>query len=225
MTGVINGARFYVVFTAGLILASGTSLEAASPLVYWSARTVPGSVPGTITADWVGTSATVSVTNNFTYISALIDDACAGGNKFVVRMRQSEGVPSMDVAEFYTRPGLVEYNLFAAAGRLSFWGSNATFSIIKAVEARFTQCAGSGNLTIVGFNSDGAFLAAPSPARRIEVIGTLPYVRFLVLYPPPNAAAGDSISAGDLVRCTDVWGDHIAVNNSLCVRCSSFKTH
>lgn len=153
------------------VVIAFNDIDAASPLVYWSARTVPGGSPGAVVADWVGTSATVSVSNNFTFVSALISDSCQNGNKFVVRMHDSEGVRSLDVAEFYTRPGLTEYNLFASSGRLSFWGPNATFTLMKTIEARFTQCVAPSNLTFIGFRSDGVFLPPPFRSRRIEVIG------------------------------------------------------
>ena len=77
----------------------------------------------------------------------------------------------MDVAEFYTRPEQTEYTLFSSVGRLSFWGQSATFSVIKAVEARFTQCGLQSNLTYLGFRSDGAFLPVQNPVCRIEIIG------------------------------------------------------
>jgi hypothetical protein len=154
-------------------LALSSTIPAASPLVYWSARNVVGVTPGTIVADWVGTSATVTVSNNFSYISARIADHCSNGNKFIVRMRNAEGVQSLDVATLYTSNEQVDYILFASAGRLSFSGDNATFSLIKAVEARFSQCASGGNLTFVSFSSDGEFLPPPVPERRIEVIGGL----------------------------------------------------
>jgi hypothetical protein len=88
-------------------------------------------------------------------------------------MRNAEGVQSLDVATFYTSNEQVDYILFASAGRLSFSGDNATFSLIKAVEARFSQCANSGNLSFVSFSTDGEFLPPPVPERRIEVIGGL----------------------------------------------------
>jgi len=116
----------------------------------------------------------------------------------VVRM-SGEGFASLDVATFYTRAGTHDYTLFAAAGRASFTGAAAELTLIKAVEARFTNCdplRGAG-LAVAGFASDGAF-AAPAPrARRLELIG-------------------DSITAGDLVTCADsALGAHFATANAL----------
>jgi len=187
------------VAAAGAALVVGApllSVPAASADVKWTGRTVPSAPSGTVVADWVGVSATVTVSNNASWVAATISDSCHGGNKFVVWLT-GEGAVDLPVATFYTRAGQAQYTLFASAGRANFVGSNLTVRLVKAVEARFTQCAGASNLTFVSFESDAAFLPPPPPsARRIEVIG-------------------DSISAGDLVICSDPLGRHMPLPNSL----------
>lgn len=172
---------------------SSNAVSASSPLVSWSGR-VWQTGDGAISADWAGVSARVSVTNNFTYVRVVVNDTCAGGNKFAVKLVDAQGVADWPVGAFYTEPGQQVYTLFAAAGRLSYWGPTATLAVTKDVEARFTQCA--QGVTFLSFVSDGAFLPPPLPTRHVEVIG-------------------DSITSGDLVFCTTPWGDRVPVNNSL----------
>ena len=110
-----------------------------------------------------------------------------------------EGFSSVDVATFYTRAGTAAYTLFGDAGRASFTGASAEFTLIKAVEARFTQCLpeGGAGLGLLSFSSDGAFLPPAPRKRRMEVLG-------------------DSISAGDLLLCTDsASGAPFAAANAL----------
>lgn len=173
-------------------------ITAASSLLHWSGRYLTNTVDNSVTFDWVNTNVRISVNNtNFTYLSVTINDQCNNGNKFVVRMIDTQGVRALDVATFYTGYGLAEYPLFSSIGRLTFWGENATFILYKAVEARFTQCTGANNLTIIGFSSNTNFIpAANVPTRKIEVIG-------------------DSITCGDLVYCYDPFHNHQSINNSL----------
>jgi hypothetical protein len=179
------------------LAASAAVLPASSPLVAWAGRTV-GGANGSRTLDWVGVSARVSVSNNFTFVSATISDNCSGGNKFVVRM-SGEGFAALDVATFYTRRGTFEYTLFGDAGRADFTGAAAELTLIKAVEARFTACdpaAGTG-LAVAAFATDGVFLAPAPRARRLEFIG-------------------DSITCGDLVTCVDsAMGTRFGTPNTL----------
>lgn len=160
-----------------------TLIVAASSLVEYEGRTI---IAGSdVVFDWVGVSARFSLSNNLTYATVTITDACAGGNKFVVRL-SAEGFASVDVAHFYTRVGTYEYTLFGDVGRANFVGDVAHFSLIKAVEARFTQCYPENNegLALKSFASDGVFVAPAPRARRLEFIG-------------------DSITCGDLVYCAD----------------------
>lgn len=181
-----------------LFVASQTvnTITGSSPLVAWSGRTIASS-NGSVTFDWVGVSARVAVTNNFSQVIVRISDFCVAGNKFVVRL-SGEGVASLDVAEFYTRVGAHDYVLFAAAGRANFWGAVAEVTLIKAVEARFTQCYPENNqgLALDSFSTDGAFMPPSPRSRHMEVIG-------------------DSITAGDLVFCQDSMGAHFSTNNTL----------
>jgi len=172
------------------------TVNGSSLFVSWAGRTV-ASTNGTILFDWVGVSARVSVTNNFTLIMVTLTDACSGGNKFVVRL-SGEGLASLDIANFYTRQGTHEYVLFADAGRVNFWGAVAEVTIIKAVEARFTLCYPENNagLSLDSFSTDGIFLPPTVRSRSMEVIG-------------------DSITAGDLVFCADSMGTHFGTNNTL----------
>jgi hypothetical protein len=174
------------------------ALPATSPLIRWAGRTVP--LPsGGVTFDWSSVSATVVVNNTaFTTLVAVVADGCAGGNKLSVRM-SAQGTEGLDVASVYTGGGggaPTRVTLFSSPGRLTFWGAAAAFTVAKAVEARFTQCAGGQNLTLLGFEADAPFLPAPPATRRLEVVG-------------------DSITAGDLVHCVDAAGRRIGVNNSL----------
>lgn len=181
----------------GAAAAATVSIPASSPLVLFEGRTIDGG-NGSRTFDWVGVSARVAVGNNFTFLSATITDNCAGGNKFVVRMR-AEGLPAVDVAAFYTRAGTAEYTLFGDKGRANFEGAVAEFTLIKAVEARFTQCdqVGGAGLAIESFSADDAFLPPAPRARRFELLG-------------------DSITAGDLLYCADsAAGAHYSTGNTL----------
>lgn len=180
----------------GAAAAAANTVAATSGLVAWEGRTV--TINNTISFDWVGVSARILVTNNFTYATVTIADACAGGNKFVVRLR-GEGAPPLDVATFYTRAGTFEYTLFATAGHANFVGASAELTLIKAVEARFTACdAGAGaGLAVAAFTSDGAFIPPAPKARRLEILG-------------------DSITAGDLLVCADsALGAHFSAPNAL----------
>ena len=149
--------------------AASISISASSPLVAWSGRTVLNA-DGSVTADWAAVSATISISNNFTYALVHLEDRCAGGNKVGVAL-SGEGVSSFPVASFYTTPRVTVYPLFAAAGRLSFYGAQATLRLSKSVEARFTQCGNAANLSFLAFESDGIFLPPTPPARRLEFIG------------------------------------------------------
>jgi hypothetical protein len=153
-----------------------------------------------VVGDWAGISALVRVALNasgappFTTLTALVEDGCGGGNKLAVSLSAPAmtGGRALRVATLYTAPAAVRYVLFAAPARLSVAGAEATFALTKAVEARFTQCAGApdaasgaapGALRLLGFESDAPFLPAPpAPARRLLVLG-------------------DSISSGDLLEC------------------------
>lgn len=176
--------------------AAANVISANSPLVAIEGRTIAGPAGGLI-YDWVGVSARVAVSNNLTFVTATINDTCAGGNKFVVRAT-AEGFTNVDVATFFTQRGVNTYVLFGDAGRASFIGSVAEFTLIKAVEARFTGCLpenGQG-LTLLSFASDGAFVPPAPRARRLEIIG-------------------DSITAGDLVYCANAAGAHYSTANTL----------
>ncbi len=172
------------------------TVPAASPLVALEGRSVPGP-NASLFFDWVGTAARIRVSNNFTFVSATISDACAAGNKFVVRL-SAEGFSNLDVATLYTRAGTHEYTLWGDVGRANFVGAAAELTLIKAVEARFTMCGGPGSgLALLAFSSDGAFLPAPPRQRRLEILG-------------------DSISCGDLVYCADsAAGAPFAAANAL----------
>jgi hypothetical protein len=176
--------RAFFFFAAFVAAQEPRVVPAASPLVLVDGRTIPGP-NNSLVFDWVGTAARVQLSNNFTFLSASLSDFCAGGNKFIVRM-SGEGFSNVDVATFYTRSGTASYTLFGDAGRASFTGAAVEVSLIKAVEARFTQCLpeGGAGLSLASFSSDGAFLPPAPRARRMEIIG-------------------DSISAGDLTLCTD----------------------
>jgi hypothetical protein len=189
--------RILLFFAACVAAQQPESVPAASPLVAVDGRTIPGP-NGSLLFDWVGTAARVLVSNNFTYLAATITDLCAGGNKFVVRL-SGEGFSNVDVATFYTRAGTASYTLFGDAGRASFVGASAEVTLIKAVEARFTQCLpeGGAGLGLLSFSTDGAFLPPAPRARRMELIG-------------------DSITAGDLLLCTDsAAGAPFAAANAL----------
>ena len=195
---VTVGPMLLFLLTCGCLSTGwAATIPASSPLVALDGRSIPGP-DASIIFDWVGFAARIVVTNNFTFASATISDFCAGGNKFVVRLA-AEGFRSVDVATFYTRKGTFEYTLFGDAGRANFIGAAAELTLIKAVEARFTQCLPENNtgLSLLTFSSDGAFLP-PAPAkRRLEVLG-------------------DSISSGDLVYCADsAMGAPFAAANSL----------
>lgn len=175
--------------------AAAFSVPASSPLVAYDGRTLTNG--STVTFDWVGVAARISLNNSFTYATVTITDACAVGNKFVVRLT-AEGFSDLDVATFYTRAGTFNYTLFGDAGRSNFVGASAELTLVKAVEARFTQCdpsVGSG-LSLDAFESDGAFLAPAARARRMEIIG-------------------DSITCGDLVYCVNAVGARFSVANGL----------
>jgi len=149
--------------------------------------------------DWAGVSAQVRVALNatgappFTTLVAVLEDGCGGGNKLAVTLAAPgmTGGRPLRVATLYTAPAASRYVLFSSPARLNVAGAEATFTLTKAVEARFTQCAGVPDaggaaplaLRLLGFESDAPFLPAPpAPARRLLVLG-------------------DSISSGDLLEC------------------------
>jgi len=182
---------------AAAAAASGAFFAAAgdASLVRLVGRWLPAANQSAI-GDWAGISAEVRVALNatggppFTTLTALLEDGCAGGNKLAVTLSAPgmTGGRALRVATLYTAPAASRYVLFSSPARLGVAGAEATFAVAKAVEARFTQCAGTpaspgGALRLLGFESDAPFLPAPpAPARRLLVLG-------------------DSISSGDLLEC------------------------
>jgi hypothetical protein len=184
-----------------LLLAAATSslaqlppsanvIAADGPLVTWGGRTAPSD--GAVYFDWEGVSASVTLTN-YTWLTVDVVDRCGGnpkvggGSRWAVDIATSDaGVapPRHRVATFFTLPYIRTYALFNNAGgacdpHCSFSG-NASFTLTRLTESRVSGCAPGGNLSVVSFASDGAFLAPRARAPR-----TIEFV-------------GDSISAGDL---------------------------
>lgn len=54
-------ASLLAIFVPAFVVQADDFLPAASPLVLWAGRSAPGSVPGSVSFDWEGTSATFSV--------------------------------------------------------------------------------------------------------------------------------------------------------------------
>jgi hypothetical protein len=178
------------------------TVPAGGPSVKWTGRAVP--TAGGVAFDWLGVSASVTLNNSFSVLTARVIDHSGAGNKLNVYL-VGEGISAAmpPVATLYTQPGDATYTLFSARGRASFTGAAATLRLEKAVEARFTQ----GNVTLVSFASDAPFLPPPPPsARRLEVIG-------------------DSITSSDLVYCVDRLGGHQAQPNSLWADDASVAYH
>jgi hypothetical protein len=170
---------------------SAYSVPADSSAVRWMGRYEADSSGG-VFLDWEGVSASVTLAN-FTYLTVDIADACmgtsyvGGGSRWAVDITTSDaGVapPRHRIATFFSLPYIKTYALFSNAGGAcnpgcSFTG-NSTFTLTRLTESRVSGCAAKGNLSVLAFASDGAFLAPRARASRaIEFIG-------------------DSISAGDL---------------------------
>jgi len=169
---------------------SAHTVTAAGASVTWVGRTLAEG--DAVYFDWEGVSASVTLTN-YTYLTVDIDDRCAGapsvggGSRWAVDISTSDaGVapPRHRIATFFTLPYVRTYALFNNAGgacdpHCSFAG-NATFRLTRLTESRVSGCAPAGNLSVLGFASDGVFLPPRAYApRAIEFVG-------------------DSISAGDL---------------------------
>lgn len=170
---------------------SATTVSADSSAVRWMGRReADGS--GAVFLDWEGVSASVTLAN-FTYLTVDIADACmgtsyvGGGTRWAVDITTSNpGVapPRHRIATFFSLPYIKTYALFNNAGgacdpHCSFAG-NSTFTLTRLTESRVSGCSQQGNLSVLAFSSNGAFLAPRAArSRAIEWIG-------------------DSISAGDL---------------------------
>ena len=180
-----------------IVSVNADIIPASSPLVQWSGRRVVDESDGSVVLDFAAVSVDVTVNNTFTVVKVHIRDTCVGGNKFSVSL-SGEGVSQFHIATFYTASvsSVGVYPLFSSPNRASFGGSTASFRLTKNIEARYSQCSGSSNLSIVAFETDSTFLPTAAPTRRLEFIG-------------------DSITSGDLVHCQDSWGRRVGVSNSL----------
>ena len=175
--------------------AALTTVAAGDPrFVKWMGRALLGaSGPGTVSGDFAGLTASLSVVNA-TYVLANISDGCTNGNKLVVRLAGAGFAAAQPLATLYTTPAVATYSLFAQ-GQVPF---TATLSLTKAVEARFTMCGAepATRLVFLSFSTDGSFAPAPPPShRRLELLG-------------------DSITSGDAVLCppplfndASIWTD------------------
>ena len=165
-------------------------LPADAPLVKWVGRSMPDGVGGVL-LDWEGVSATVSITSP-TWVTVDIRDNCGGGpvgggSRWAVDIATADaGVapPHHRIATFFSSPFITTYALFSNQGGrcdpdCTFAGVT-NFTLTRLTESRVSLCGPTGNLTVLSFASDGAFVAPPPPASRV--------IEFV----------GDSISAGDL---------------------------
>jgi len=173
--------------------ASANAVAATSPLVSWIGRRVADApVTGSMLFDWAGVSATVTLDASVTYLTADIQDNCAGGyagggSRWLVTITTADpftSAPNHRVSTFWSSPYVPTYVLWTNQGGRCDPGcgyaGNTTFTLTRITESRVSVCDGTGNLSVSAFKSDGVFLAPPPPrARFIEYIG-------------------DSISAGDL---------------------------
>lgn len=175
------------------ISAAGSSVNtipADSPLVRWLGRTQPAN--GSVFFDWEGVSASINLTWPFTWLTVDIDDFCGGGyagggSRWAVTITTADqftAPPAHRIATFFSSPRARTQVMFQNQGGKCDpecnYGTYAVFTLTRLTESRVSGCGPTGNLSVAGFSSDGAFGPAPPPAARV-----LEFV-------------GDSISAGDL---------------------------
>jgi len=176
--------------------------------VKWTGRALfDAAGTGTVTGDFAGLTATLSV-SNFTFLVANISDGCSNGNKLIVRLAGAGFAPEQPVATLYTTRAVSMYNLFAQG----LVRASATVSLTKSVEARFTMCGASPSSRLVFFSfiTDGTFAPAPPPSpRRLELLG-------------------DSITSGDAILCpaplsndAAIWTDDWTLTSGALL-CASF---
>lgn len=169
--------------------AAATTIPATSNLVTWTGRTqADGS---SMYFDWEGVSATVTVADGVSSLTATIIDQCngtrvGGGSRWAVTMTATAGVSpsSHRIATFFSDPGVTQYVLFSNKGAKCDPDCNflspTTFELTRLTESRLSGCTPAANLSVAAFTADVAFLPPPPPkARFLEFIG-------------------DSITAGDL---------------------------
>jgi lysophospholipase L1-like esterase len=161
---------YRAVFTAAAVTTAAHSayLAADDPLVLWTGRTlIPGD--GTITFDWEGVAATLTVVNA-SYVYANITDSTYSGTRFSVWSQGAvtTGGQFLHILDFLATPGGPSNNLMARADG----SSQLTLTLRNEVEPTFIGSDTGHNLTVNGFMTDGVFVASPSlPTRRIEIIG------------------------------------------------------
>jgi hypothetical protein len=172
-------------------LTTANRINATSDLVKWSGRREI-QTDGSVLFDWVGVSATVTLDHSVTYLLVEINDNCpggyaGGGSRWLVTITTADqytSPPNHRVSTFYTSPYVSQYVMWTNQGGKCdpecTYAHNNTFTLTRITESRVSVCNGLGNLSVVSFISDGAFLPPPPPrSRMIEFVG-------------------DSISAGDL---------------------------
>jgi hypothetical protein len=174
--------------SSAAVLAPLTAILASDPRVAWVGRRelLPD---GAVAFDYEGVSATVSVTG-LGVLLANISDSCAGGpvgggSRWLVTYTPADAraaPPNHRIQTFWTSPYATTYTLFSVPGKHCDPPCNldGVLTLTRLTESRLSGCGPDGGLAVLGFATDGTFVAPPPPSvRRLEVLG-------------------DSISAGDL---------------------------
>ena len=132
----------------------------------WIGRRLVNAGDGSVTIDWEGAEASIRV-SGATYVTATIRDTSKGHSRFAVTVNAT-GIPNLRLSTLITSSQVQDYVLASGS-----WITSPTYiRLTLLTEFAYIGDSATGNLTIVSFDSDGSFDAAPVlPQRRIEYLG------------------------------------------------------
>lgn len=158
-----------------------TSIPASDPRIRWVGRTLVNSSDGSVSLDWEGTSASVTL-SNATYAAVLITDKTSGGARIAVYANNvnqsvalagdpnpsSNATPDLKVAMWPTSPLQALYSLSRGSG-----GEVVTYTLVLLTEASFIgDDSATSTLTLHSLVTDGVLLPFnASSRRRMDVYG------------------------------------------------------
>lgn len=159
-------ASLLAIFVPAFVVQADDFLPAASPLVLWAGRSAPGSVPGSVSFDWEGTSATFSVAGVGASVTLHTNVTLPVGKA----ARVSVFVNDIDTA-----------NLMLDSATSSYLLATALEKPVNRVMVQYTLEPGASGAsrgsmelpTFEGFSvgNKGSFVKSTPLLRRIDIIG------------------------------------------------------
>lgn len=168
-----------VVCAAALVAApvlSQNTLAATDPLVQWGGRHVRDTTHGTVSFDWLGVTARLSV-QNATYVAINVTTSAARGTR-IKSWVSDQGFSMFPMTEAWVEGALSAHAHASSSRRAASESTLLWTAASPSHEVRLVTVSNNvapqyatGLTTVASFATDGSFLASPTQTRRLEFVG------------------------------------------------------